>query len=64
MPGFLLSTVTGLCARGLGFGQTDPTVIYEDDRVVILTTEAEYSAGGSLKHIDVKFRFATESVRN
>jgi hypothetical protein len=44
--------------------QTETTLIYEDNRVVILTTEAECSAGGRLKNVDVKFRFATEAVRN
>jgi hypothetical protein len=28
-------------ARGLGFEQTEPTLIYEDNRVAILTAEAE-----------------------
>jgi len=51
-------------SRGLGVGQTEPTLIYEDNRAVILTVEAECSAGGRLKHVDVKFRFATETVRN
>ena len=51
-------------ARGLGFGQTEPTLIYEDNRVVILTAEAECSAGGRFKHVDVKYRFVTEAVRN
>jgi hypothetical protein len=51
-------------ARGLGFGQTEPTLIYEDNRAAILTAEAECSAGGRLKHVDVKYRFATEAVRN
>jgi hypothetical protein len=51
-------------SRGLGFGQTEITLIYEDNRAAILTSESERSAGGSLKHVDVKFRFATEAVRN
>ncbi len=51
-------------SRGLGFGQIEPTLIYEDNRGVILTAEAECSSGGRLKHVDVKFRFATEAVRN
>jgi hypothetical protein len=49
---------------GLGFGQTEPTLLYEDNRAVILTAEAECSAGGRLKHVDVKYHFATEPVRN
>ncbi len=40
-------------ARGLGFGQTESTLIYEDNRVVILTVEAEYSTGGWFKDVDV-----------
>jgi hypothetical protein len=51
-------------ARGLGFGQTEPTLIYEDNRAAILTAEAECSTVGRLKYVDVKFRFATESVRD
>jgi hypothetical protein len=51
-------------ARGLGFGQTESTLIYEDNRVAILTAEAECSVGGRFKHVDVKFRFVTETVRN
>jgi hypothetical protein len=51
-------------ARGLGFTQTEPTLIYEDNRTAIMVAEAECSAGGRLKHVDVKFEFATEAVRN
>jgi len=51
-------------ARGLGFAQTEPTLIYEDNRTTIIVAEAECSAGGRLKHVDVKYRFATEAVRN
>ena len=51
-------------ARGLGFEQTEPTLIYEDNRAAILTAEAECSAGGRLRHVDVKYRFTTEAVRN
>jgi hypothetical protein len=40
-------------ARGLGFGQTEPTLIYEDNRVVILTVETEYSTRGWFKDVDV-----------
>jgi hypothetical protein len=29
-----------------------------------MVAEAECSAGGRLKHVDVKYRFATEAVRN
>ncbi len=41
--------------RGLRFGQTESTLIYEDNRAAILTAEAECSAGGRLKHVDVKY---------
>jgi hypothetical protein len=51
-------------ARGLGFGQTEPTLIYEDNRAAILTAEAECSAGGRLRHVDIKYRFTTEAIRN
>jgi hypothetical protein len=51
-------------ARGLGFGQTEPTLIYEDNKDAILTEESECSSGGRLKHVDVKYRFATETDRN
>ncbi len=51
-------------ARGLGFAQTEPTLIYEDTRAAIMVAEAECSAGGRLKHVDVKYRFATEAIRN
>jgi hypothetical protein len=40
------------------------TLIYEDNRDVIMVAEAECSSGGRLKHVDVKNRFATEAVRN
>jgi hypothetical protein len=49
---------------GLGFAQAEPTFIYEDNRAAIMVAEAECSAGERLKHVDVKYRFATESVRN
>jgi hypothetical protein len=51
-------------ARGLGFAQAEPTIIYEHNHVVIMTAEAEWSTGGRLKHVDVKYRFTTEAVRN
>ena len=51
-------------ARGLGFGQTEPTLIYEDNRAAILTAEVECSAGGRLRHVDIKYRFTTEAIRN
>ncbi len=51
-------------ARGLGFVQAEPTLIYKDNRAAIMVAEAECSAGGRLKHVDVKYRFATEAVRN
>ena len=41
-------------ARGLGFGQTEPILIYEDNRAVILPVEVECSDGGGPKHVDVK----------
>ncbi len=44
-------------SRGLGFGQTEPTLIYEDNRAPILTTEVECSTGGRFKHVDVKYPF-------
>jgi hypothetical protein len=51
-------------AHGLGFAQAEPTLIYEDNPAEIMVAEAECSAGGRLKHVDVKYRFATEAVRN
>ncbi len=51
-------------ARGLGFAQAEPTLIYEDNRAVIMVAEDECSVWGRLKHVDVKYRFATEAVRN
>jgi hypothetical protein len=48
----------------LGFGQTESTLIYKDNRAAILTAEAEWSTRGRLKHVDVKYLFATEAVRN
>jgi hypothetical protein len=35
-------------ARGLGFEQTEPTLIYEDNKAAILTVEAECSKGSSM----------------
>jgi hypothetical protein len=51
-------------SRALGFAQDEPTLIYEDNRAAIMVAETECSAGGRLKHVDVKYRFATETVRN
>ncbi len=50
--------------RGLGFEQNEPTLIYEDNRAVILTAEVECSVGGKIKHAVVKYRFVTEPIRN
>jgi len=50
--------------RGFGFEQTAPTLMYEDIRAAILTAEAEFSAGGKIKHAVVKYRFATEAICN
>jgi hypothetical protein len=48
----------------LGFAQAEPTIIYEDNLTAIMAAEAECSTGGRLKDVDVKYRFATEAVRN
>jgi len=48
----------------LGFGQQDPTLIWEDNRTTILVAENESSSAGRCKHIDVRFRFVAEAVRD
>ena len=41
-------------AKGLGFEQKEPTLCFEDNQVVIMTSENEYSAAGRMKLVDVK----------
>jgi hypothetical protein len=52
-----------LC-RGLGYPQRDATLVFEDNRAAILVAQNECSASGRMRHVDVKFRFVMEAVKN
>ena len=48
----------------LGFPQEEPTLIWEDNRATIMIAENDSSSAGRCKHIDVRFRFVAEAVRD
>ena len=48
----------------LGHPQEKGTVLWEDNKACIILAEGETSSGGRSKHVDVKFRFIAENVRN
>ena len=48
----------------LGKPQQEGTVLWEDNKACIILAEGETSSGGRSKHIDVKFRYIAENVRN
>jgi hypothetical protein len=47
----------------LGFQQQEATLIWEDNRAAILVAEQETSSAGRCKHIDTRFRFVSEAIR-
>ena len=48
----------------LGYAQTQPTEVLEDNQAAIVIAEGTVSGGGRAKHIDVRFKHAAECVRN
>ena len=48
----------------MGFPQGDSTLIWEDNKAAILVAEQETSSAGRCKHIDVKYRFVAEAVKD
>ena len=50
--------------RELGHEQVKPTLIQEDNKAAILVAENETSSSGRCKHIDVKFRFVHEAIKD
>ena len=48
----------------LGFPQSEPTLIWEDNKACILLAEQETSSAGRCKHIDIKFRFVAEALKD
>jgi hypothetical protein len=51
-------------SRGLGHPHRDATLVFEDNRAVILVAQNECSTSGRMRHVDVKFRFVMETVKN
>ena len=51
-------------SRGLGYPQREATLVFEDNRAAILVAQNECSASGRMRHVDVKFRFVVEAVKN
>jgi hypothetical protein len=49
---------------GLGHPQRETTLVFEDNRVAILVTQNECTVSARMSHVDVKFRFMTEAVKN
>ena len=48
----------------LGFAQSEPTLVWEDNKACILLAEQESSSAGRCKHIDIKFRFVAEALKD
>ena len=48
----------------LGFAQNEPTLVWEDNKACILLAEQETSSAGRCKHIDIKFRFVAEALKD
>ncbi len=46
----------------LGFKQCDSTVIWEDNRSTIFIAENECSSVGRDKHIDIHYKFVTQTI--
>jgi len=48
----------------LGYPQDEATLIREDNKAAIMIAENESSSAGRCQHIDVRFRFVAEAIRN
>ena len=48
----------------LGHPQTKGTVLWEDNKACIILAESETSSGRRSKHVDEKFRYIAENVKN
>lgn len=48
----------------LGHEQTESTLIWEDNRAAILVAQQECSSAGRCKHIDIRFRFVAEAIKD
>ena len=46
----------------MGFKQRDSTVIWEDNHSTILIAENECSSAGRTKHIDIRYKFVTQTI--
>ena len=47
----------------IGFPQVGATLIWEDNKAAILAAEGETSSAGRMKHVDIKFRFIAEKIK-
>ena len=47
----------------LGYPQPEPTLIWEDNKAAIIVAESEASSASRCKHIDVRFRFIAEALK-
>jgi hypothetical protein len=50
--------------RELGFMQEESTLIWEDNRAAIALAENKVSSAGRSKHINLRFRFVAEAVKD
>ena len=47
----------------IGYPQVGATLIWEDNKAAILAAEGETSSAGRMKHVDIKFRFLAEKIK-
>jgi hypothetical protein len=47
----------------LGHRQEEPTLLWEDNKTAIIVAEGETSSAGRSKHIDVRFKHVSQSIR-
>ena len=50
--------------RALGYEQKESTLIWEDNRAAILVAQQECSSAGRCKHIDIRYRFVAEAIKD
>ena len=48
----------------LGYEQKESTLIWEDNRAAILVAQQECSSAGRCKHIDIRYRFVAEAIKD
>jgi hypothetical protein len=48
----------------LGYEQKEATLIWEDNKAAILIAEQTGSSAGRCKHIDTRFRFVSEAIKD